>query len=142
MCGTNGAARQFADGVNVAIPSVTSGGSGKVWGVSINYAKNGVAYPPDLAQWAVAEILVWDSVLSESDMLQATAYLKYNVLGYVAPPPSPPPAPDSPPAAIPEGVPSDGLVAWFPSSRASLKWKSEKGNYIATVTRRQPCCED
>ena len=136
MCGTNGAARQLVDGNEVANERATRGNGGK--GLGVNYAPRYGQWSNERSHWAVAELLVWDSVLSYEEMMQVTRYLKYNVLGYVAPPPAPPPPPEAPPLSIPEGVPKDGLVAWFASKRASADWKSQVGDLTADVKEGKP----
>jgi len=136
MCGTNGAARQLVDGNEVANERATRGNGGK--GLGVNYAPRYGQWSNERSHWAVAELLVWNSVLSYEEMMQVTRYLKYNVLGYVAPPPAPPPPPEAPPRAVPEGIPEEDLVAWFASSRVSTDWKSEVGDFTAQVKGGKP----
>jgi len=54
----------------------------------------------------VAEILVWNRVLSDGEMKSVTSYLRYGVLGF------------SRPGPVPKNIPSDNLYAWFPSATA------------------------
>ena len=118
MCGTNGAQRVYADGVQIATGSRNGGSGNKKLG--INYG-DGSCCNGETSDWAVAEIMVWNRALSDDEMLSVTKYLQDDILGMA-------PAP-----AVPSGVPSIGLRAWFPSQTSAPVWRSAVSNHVGYV---------
>ena len=120
-CGTNGAFRQsvFANGARVSSSWYASTGSGASFGLGINHFVAGQA-KVETSAFAVAEVIVWDRALSDEELLDASEYLRREVLG-VAPAPAPPFA--------------DRAHAWFASADIdnAETWTSRVGGFTATV---------
>jgi hypothetical protein len=134
MCGTNAPFRQsvFADGARVSSSAEVSTGSppGSSFALGINDFSTGQMYSGETSAFAVAEVLVWDRALSDEELLDASEYLRREVLG-VAPAPAPPFA--------------DRARAWFASADlqtcltegtcdSTIPWRSRVGNFQTVVT--------
>jgi hypothetical protein len=132
MCGTNAPFRQsvFADGARVSSSAKVSTGQGSSFALGINDFSTGQTYLGETSAFAVAEVLVWDRALSDEELLDASEYLRREVLG-VAPAPAPPFA--------------DRARAWFASADlqtcftegtcdSTIPWRSRVGNFQTVVT--------
>ena len=131
-CGANAPFRQsvFADGARVSSSesvSMSTGG-GSSFSLGINHFAAAQPWYTETSAFAVAEVLVWDRALSDEELLDASEYLRREVLG-VAPAPAPPFA--------------DRARAWFASADLqtcltegtcdSYSWRSRVGNFQTWV---------
>ena len=131
MCGANAPFRQsvFADGARVSSSALVSTAGSSSFALGINHFAAGQQYVTETSAFAVAEVLVWDRALSDEELLDASEYLRREVLG-VAPAPAPPF--------------TDRARAWFASADLqtcltegtcdSTPWRSRVGNFQAEVT--------
>ena len=78
-CSTNGAKRTYSDGVNRAHRSNTrTHGNLKL---GINHASGSCCSAAERSDFAVAELIVWNRVLTDAEFISATMYLQTEVLG-------------------------------------------------------------
>ena len=76
LCGTNGASRAF-DGMSSGTPTNIATGSAKKFSDTVPlYVNHGADQKSD---FAVMEVITWDRVLSEAEMLATVDYLKWKL---------------------------------------------------------------